>query len=249
MKVFVTVKRVIDYNVKARVKADQSGIDLTNVKMSMNPFDEIAVEEAVRLKEAGKVSEIIAISIGPDGAQETLRSAFALGADRGILVKTDQNIESLSAAKIFKNLIQKENADLVIMGKQAIDNDCNQTPQMLAGMLGWAQGTFISKVDIDGRTLTITREIDGGLETIACEAPCVLSTDLRLNTPRFPKLPNIMKAKQKPLEVVPLDSLGIDTTPRQTVLKVTEPAVRKAGIKVADVPELVRRLHEEARVI
>ncbi len=249
MKAFVTVKRVLDYNVKARVKSDQSGVDLTNVKMSINPFDEIAVEEAVLLKESGKITEIIAISIGPDAAQETLRSAMALGADRGILVKTDQDIEPINVAKIIKKLAEQKSPDLIFMGKQAIDNDCNQTPQMLAGILDWAQGTFISKVDIDGRTLTITREVDGGLETIACEAPCVISTDLRLNVPRFPKLPNIMKAKQKPLDIINIDSFGIELRPRHTTLKVTEPPVRKMGIKVADVSELVRRLHEEARVI
>jgi electron transfer flavoprotein beta subunit len=249
MKVLVAVKRVLDYNIKARVKADQSGVDLTNVKMSMNPFDEIAVEEAVRLKEKEKVTEIIAISIGPEAAQEVIRSALALGADRGILVTTEEDIEPLAVAHILQQVVITEGIDLVFLGKQAIDNDCNQTAQMLAGMLGWAQGTFISRLELEGRTLTITREVDGGLETIACEAPCVISADLRLNVPRFPKLPNIMKAKQKPLTVLPIDSFGLDIAPRHAVLKVTDPPVRKAGIKVADVSELVRRLHEEVKVI
>ncbi|MGN6670445.1 MAG: electron transfer flavoprotein subunit beta/FixA family protein [Candidatus Nucleicultricaceae bacterium] len=242
MKILVSVKRVVDFNVKIRVKSDQTGVELTNVKMAMNPFDEIAVEEAVRLKEKGKATEIIAISIGTGASQETLRSALALGADRAILVETDQEIQPLAAAKILKTITLKENPDLIILGKQAIDDDCNQTGQMLAGLLNWPQGTFISVLEVDNQTLHITREIDGGLEKIKTPLPAVVTTDLRLNVPRYPTLPNIMKAKQKPLEVLPLASLGLDTTPRQIALKVTEPPARKGGIKVKSVEELVEKL-------
>lgn len=242
MKILVSVKRVVDFNVKIRVKSDQTGVELTNVKMAMNPFDEIAVEEAVRLKEKGTATEIVAISIGTGASQETLRSALALGADRAILVETDQEIQPLAAAKILKTITEKEKPDLIILGKQAIDDDCNQTGQMLAGLLNWPQGTFISVLEVDNQTLHITREIDGGLEKIKTPLPAVVTTDLRLNVPRYPTLPNIMKAKQKPLEVLPLPSLSLDTTPRQIALKVTEPPVRKGGIKVKSVEELVEKL-------
>ncbi len=249
MKILVAVKRVIDYNVKARVKADGSGVELQNVKMSMNPFDEIAVEEAVRLLESGKAKEIVAVSIGPKLAQEQIRSALALGADRGILVETDQPVEPLAVAKILKALIEKEKPDLVILGKQAIDDDSNQTGQMLSALLDWPQGTFISKLELNGSEATVVREVDGGLEKISFPLPAVCTTDLRLNTPRYPKLPNIMKAKQKPLEMITPESLKVDITPRQKTLKVTEPEKRKAGIKVASVEELVQKLTQEARVL
>lgn len=240
----MAVKRVLDYNLKARIKADGSGIDLTNLKMSMNPFDEIAIEEAVRLKEAGKAQEIIVVSIGSDAATEQIRAALALGADRGMLIETNQDAEPLDVAKLLAQVIKEQKIDLVILGKQAIDNDCNQTGQMLAALLGWAQGTFISKLIIDERTVIFTREIDGGLETLRAPLPVVLTTDLRLNEPRYPKLPNIMKAKQKPLEkITPLD-LGITLKVRHETLKVNEPPLRKGGIKVKSVKELVQLLHE-----
>ena len=249
MKVLVAVKRVVDYNVKIRVKADQSGVELANVKMSMNPFDEIATEEAVRLKEAGKVTEIVAVSMGPAQCQETIRTALAMGADRGIHVKTDGELQPLAVAKLFKAVIDAEKPDLVILGKQAIDDDSNQTAQMLAGLLGWAQGTFASKLALDGGTLTVTREIDGGLETLALKMPVIVSTDLRLNEPRYASLPNIMKAKKKPIDEKTPETLGVDVTPRLKTLKVEEPAKRKSGIKVKTVQELVEKLHNEARVI
>jgi len=245
MKVLVPVKRVVDYNVKIRVKADKSGVELQNVKMSMNPFDEIAVEEAVRLKEGGKVSEIIAISIGPQQAQETIRTALAMGADRGILVKTDLQVEPLAVAKILQKIAGEENPDLIIMGKQAIDDDCNQTGQMLAGLLGWAQGTFASEVKPEGGAVQVTREIDGGLETVKIKTPAVITTDLRLNEPRYASLPNIMKAKQKPIAEKSPDDLGVDITPRLKSLKVEQPAKRGAGEKVASVEELVEKLKKE----
>ena len=249
MKVLVAVKRVVDYNVKIRVKADSSGVELANVKMSMNPFDEIATEEAVRLKEAGKATEIVAVSMGPAQCQETIRTALAMGADRGIHVKTDAELQPLSVAKLFKAVIDAEKPDLVILGKQAIDDDSNQTAQMLAGLLGWAQGTFASKLAIDGGTLNVTREIDGGLETLALKMPVIVSTDLRLNEPRYASLPNIMKAKQKPIDEKTPEALGVDVAPRLKTLKVEEPAKRKSGIKVKTVQELVDKLHNEARVI
>ncbi len=249
MKILVPVKRVVDFNVKIRVKSDQSGIELANVKMSMNPFCEIAVEEAVRLKEKGIATEIIAVSIGPQQAQETLRTALAMGADRAILVQTDVNVEPLAVAKILKALVDKETPQLVILGKQSIDGDNNQTGQMLAALLGWGQGTFASKVEKDGDDLKITREIDGGLETLDLKLPCVVTTDLRLNEPRYASLPNIMKAKQKPLATMAPADLGVDVTPRVVTLKVSEPPKRKAGIKVKDVTELVDKLKNEAKVI
>lgn len=249
MKILVAVKRVIDYNVKARVKTDGSGVELQNVKMSMNPFDEIAVEEAVRLVEAGKAKEIVAVSIGPKLAQEQLRSAMALGVDRGILVETDQIVEPLAVAKILKALVEKEKPDLVLLGKQAIDDDANQTGQMLSALLDWPQGTFVSKLTIDGPQVTVLREVDGGLEKTSFPLPAVCTTDLRLNTPRYPKLPNIMKAKQKPLEVTTPESLGVDSAPRQKILKMSEPEKRKAGIKVSSVEELIQKLSQEARVL
>ena len=254
MKILVPVKRVIDYNVKVRVKADQSGVDLANVKMSMNPFDEIAIEEAVRLKEAGKASEIIAVTIGPEKAQEQIRTAMAIGADRGILVQTDApidlgGVEPLAVAKTLKAIVDRENPDLIIMGKQSIDDDSNQTGQMLAALLGWAQGTFASKLEIGDGSLKVTREIDGGLETLELKMPAVITTDLRLNEPRYAKLPDIMKAKKKELEVLTPGDLGVDTAPRLEVLKVSEPPVRQGGVKVASVDELVDKLKNEAKVI
>lgn len=249
IKILVPVKRVIDYNVKARVKADQSGIDLTGVKMSMNPFDEIAVEEAVRLKEKGQAAEIIAVSIGPAGAQETLRTALAIGADRALHVTTDQDVEPLAVAKILAKLVAQENPQLVIMGKQAIDDDSNQTGQMLAGLLGWGQATFASKVELAADSVTVTREVDGGLETLKLALPALVTTDLRLNEPRYASLPNIMKAKKKPLDAIDPASLGIDLSPRLKVLKVAEPAKRTGGGKVADVAALVDKLKNDARVI
>ncbi|MBL0769019.1 electron transfer flavoprotein subunit beta/FixA family protein [Sphingopyxis sp. DHUNG17] len=242
MKILVPVKRVLDYNVKPRVKADGTGVDLANVKMSMNPFDEIAVEEAIRLKEKGAASEIVAVSIGPAKAQETLRTALAMGADRAILVQTDDAVEPLAVAKILKAIADAEAPGLVILGKQAIDDDNNQTGQMLAALTGWAQGTFASKVDVEGDSVSVTREVDGGLETVKLKTPAVVTTDLRLNEPRYASLPNIMKAKSKPLETKSPTDYGVDTAPRVKVLKVAEPPVRQAGIKVADVDELVAKL-------
>ena len=246
MKILVPVKRVVDFNVKIRVKPDGSGVELANIKMSMNPFDEIAVEEAIRLKEAGKATEIIAVSIGPAQASETIRTALAMGADRGILVKTDATVEPLAVAKILKSIVEAEKPGLVILGKQAIDDDCNQTGQMLAALLGWAQGTFASKIEIAGDKLSVTREVDGGLETIKLKLPAVITTDLRLNEPRYPSLPNIMKAKKKPLEVKKPEDFGVDISPRLKVLKTTEPPTRKAGVKVGSVAELVQKLKSEA---
>ena len=249
MKVLVPVKRVVDYNVKIRVKADGSGFETANVKMSMNPFDEIAVEEAVRLKEAGKATEIIAVSVGPATAQETLRTALAMGADRAILVQTDAETQPLGVAKVLKALVDREGPTLVILGKQAIDDDCNQTGQMLAALLGWGQGTFASKIVPGEDAVAVTREIDGGLETVNLKLPAIVTADLRLNEPRYASLPNIMKAKKKPLETVTPDALGVDVAPRLTTLKVVEPAKRSAGVKVADVAALVDKLKNEARVI
>ena len=250
VKILVPVKRVVDYNVKVRVKADGSGVDLANVKMSMNPFDEIAIEEAVRLKEAGIATEVIAVSCGVAACQETLRTAMAIGADRGILVDCgDTEIQPLSVAKLLKALCDKEQPQLVICGKQAIDDDANQTGQMLAALQNWPQATFASKVVIAGGKATVTREIDGGLETLEMSLPAVVSTDLRLNEPRYATLPNIMKAKKKPLDTVKPADLGVDVTPRLTTLKVAEPAKRSAGIRVADVAELVNKLKNEAKVI
>lgn len=249
MKILVPVKRVVDYNVKVRVKSDQSGVETANVKMSMNPFDEIAVEEAIRLQESGVAEEIVAVSIGVSQCQETIRTALAMGMDRGILVETDQEVQPLAVAKILRHLVERESPQLVICGKQAIDDDNNQTGQMLAAMLGWSQGTFASKlVFADGRLL-LTREVDGGLETVSLSMPSVVTTDLRLNEPRFVKLPNIMKAKKKPLEVIPMDSLGLDTASRVKILKVEDPPQRAAGIKVGSVEELVDKLRNEAKVI
>ncbi len=249
MKVLVPVKRVVDYNVKIRVKADGSGVETANVKMSMNPFDEIAVEEAVRLKEAGKATEIIAVSVGPATAQETLRTALAMGADRAILVQTDAETQPLGVAKVLKALVDREGPTLVILGKQAIDDDCNQTGQMLAALLGWGQGTFASKIVPGEGVVAVTREIDGGLETVNLKLPAIVTADLRLNEPRYASLPNIMKAKKKPLETVTPDALGVDVAPRLTTLKVVEPTKRSAGVKVADVAALVDKLKNEARVI
>ncbi|MBN4096452.1 MULTISPECIES: electron transfer flavoprotein subunit beta/FixA family protein [Methylobacterium] len=249
MKVLVPVKRVVDYNVKIRVKADGSGVELANVKMSMNPFDEIAVEEAIRLKEKGKVTEIVAVSIGPQQAQETLRTALAMGADRAILVKTDVNCEPLAVAKLLKAVVEKERPELVILGKQAIDDDSNQTGQMLAALLGWPQGTFAYKIEPGEGSLDVTREVDGGLQTVSLKLPAIVTTDLRLNEPRYASLPNIMKAKKKPLEELAPDALGVDVTPRLTVLKTAEPPGRSAGVKVASAAELVQKLKVEAGVI
>jgi electron transfer flavoprotein beta subunit len=249
MRILVAVKRVIDYNVKIRVKPDGSGVDTANVKMSMNPFDEIAVEEAVRLKEKGKVEDILAVSVGPTQAQETIRTALAIGADRGILVTQDGIVEPLAVAKILKELVTRENIDLVILGKQAIDDDSNQTGQMLAALLGWGQATFASKVEVGEGSLTVAREVDGGSETEEIKLPAVVTTDLRLNEPRYASLPNIMKAKKKPLDTISAADLGIDATPRLTQLKVSEPPKRGAGVKVADVAELVDKLKNEAKVI
>jgi len=249
MKILVPVKRVVDYNVKVRVKSDQTGVELAGVKMAMNPFDEIAVEEAVRLKEKGVATEIVAVSVGPAAAQETLRTALAMGADRGILVETDISPEPLAVAKILKVLADKEQPGLFILGKQAIDDDMNATGQMLAALLGWPQGTFASKVEIAGDTATVTREVDGGLETIAISLPAVVTADLRLNDPRYASLPNIMKARKKPIDVVKPADLGVDPAPRLTTLKVVEPPKRQAGKKVASVAELVDKLRNEAKVI
>jgi electron transfer flavoprotein beta subunit len=249
MKVLVAVKRVVDYNVKVRVKADGSGVDTANVKMSMNPFDEIAVEEAVRMKEKGVVTEIVAVSCGVTGAQETLRTALALGADRAILVETDVELQPLAVAKLLKAIVDKEQPRVVLLGKQAIDDDSNQTGQMLAALLGWPQGCFASKIDIAGDRVTVKREVDGGLETIESALPIVITSDLRLNEPRYATLPNIMKAKKKPLETTTPAALGVDAAPRLTTLKVVEPAKRKGGGRVADVGELVNKLRNEAKVI
>jgi electron transfer flavoprotein beta subunit len=249
MKILVPVKRVVDYNVKIRAKTDGSGVETANVKMSMNPFDEIAVEEAVRLKEAGTASEIIAVSLGTQACQETLRTALAMGADRAILVQTDAELQPLAVAKALKAVVEREQPRLVIMGKQAIDDDCNQTGQMLAALLGWPQGTFASKVVPGDGTVRVTREIDGGLETVELRLPAVVTTDLRLNEPRYASLPNIMKAKKKPLETLGPADLGVEVAPRLKTLKVTEPPKRQAGIKVSSVAELVDKLKNEARVI
>jgi electron transfer flavoprotein beta subunit len=249
MKVLVPVKRVIDYNVKVRVKPDGSGVDLANVKMSMNPFDEIAVEQAVRLKEAGTAEEVIAVSIGVQQAQETLRTALAMGADRGILVQTDETVEPLAVAKILKGIVEAEGPHLVIMGKQAIDDDCNQTGQMLAALLGWAQGTFISKIELGSGEAEVVREIDGGLETLKLKLPAVVTTDLRLNEPRYASLPNIMKAKKKPIDTKAPDDYGVDVAPRLKTVSVAEPPKRQGGIMVEDVATLVDKLKNEARVI
>jgi len=250
MKVLVPVKRVVDYNVKIRVKADGSGVELANVKMSMNPFDEIAVEEAIRLKEKGTVTEIVAVSIGSAKAQETIRTALAMGADRGILVETgDDPVEPLAVAKLLKCVVEAEKPNIVILGKQAIDDDCNQTGQMLAALLNWPQATFASKVLVEGDSLHVTREVDGGLETLKLNLPAIVTTDLRLNEPRYASLPNIMKAKKKPLDVKKPGDFGVDTAPRLKVLKTTEPPGRKAGVKVANAAELVAKLKNEAGVL
>jgi electron transfer flavoprotein beta subunit len=249
MKVLVPVKRVVDFNVKIRVKADGSGVELANVKMSMNPFDEIAVEEALRLKEAGKATEIVAVSIGPAQAAETIRTALAMGADRGILVKTDAAVEPLAVAKILKAIVEAEQPGLVIMGKQAIDDDCNQTGQMLAALLNWPQGTFASKIVVDGASVQVTREVDGGLQTVKLQTPAIVTTDLRLNEPRYASLPNIMKAKKKPIDEKTPEAYGVDIKPRLEVLKTVEPARRKGGIKVTSVADLVGKLRNEAGVI
>ena len=249
MKVLVPVKRVIDYNVKVRVKADQTGVELANVKMSMNPFDEISIEEAIRLKEAGQAEEVIAVSVGVQQCQETIRTALAMGADRGIHVVHDGDIEPLVVAKILKELVDKEEPSIVIVGKQAIDDDSNQTGQMLAALLGWGQATFVSKVEIEGESIKATREVDGGLETISVMLPAVLTTDLRLNEPRYASLPNIMKAKKKPIEQFTPVELGVDPSCRMEILKVAEPPTREAGVKVNDVGELVEKLRNTAKVI
>ena len=249
MKIIVPVKRVVDYNVKIRVKSDGSGVELANVKMSMNPFDEIAVEEALRLREAGKADEVIAVSIGPQQSQETIRTALAMGADRGILIKTDDLVEPLAVAKMLKGVIDEEAPQLVILGKQAIDDDANQTGQMLSALLGWSQATFASKLEINGDTATVTREVDGGLQTIESKMPLIMTTDLRLNEPRYASLPNIMKAKKKPLDEKTPGDYGVDTAPRLKVVNTTEPEARKAGVIVADVNELVDKLKNEAGVL
>lgn len=253
MKVLVTVKRVVDYNVKVRVKADQSGVELANVKMSMNPFDEIAVEEAVRLKEAGKATEVVVVSVGVKQAQETLRTALAMGADRGVLIEAassvDKDIEPLAVAKLIAGVIKEEGADLVIMGKQAIDNDCNATGQMTAALMGWAQATFASKLDLGDGEAQVTREVDGGLQTIGVQLPAIVTVDLRLNEPRYASLPNIMKAKKKLIASKTPADYGVDTAPRHEVISVKEPPTRQAGIKVGSVDELVGKLRDEAGVI
>ncbi len=248
MKILVPVKRVIDYNLKPRVKADGSGVDLANVKMSMNPFDEIAVEEALRLKEKGHASEVVVVSIGPAKAQETLRTGLAMGADRAVLVETDAEVEPLAVAKILKAIVAEENPGIVLLGKQAIDDDSNQTGQMLAALLGWGQGTFASKVEVEGDHVAVTREVDAGLETVRLKLPAIVSTDLRLNEPRYASLPNIMKAKSKPLAVKKPEDVGVDIAPRLKTLKVTEPPVRKAGVVVGSVDELVAKLKEMGAV-
>jgi electron transfer flavoprotein beta subunit len=248
MKILVPVKRVVDFNVKVRVKSDGSGVELANVKMSMNPFDEIAVEEAIRLKEAGKATEIVAVSIGPAQASETIRTALAMGADRGILVKAEGNVEPLAVAKILKAVVEAEKPGLVILGKQAIDDDSNQTGQMLAALLGWSQGTFASKVAIEGDSISVTREVDGGLQTLKLKAPAIVTTDLRLNEPRYASLPNIMKAKKKPIEEKTPDALGVDIKPRLEVVKTSEPPGRQSGVKVGSVAELVGKLKEAGAI-
>ena len=249
MKILVPVKRVVDYNIKIRIKADGSGVELANVKMSMNPFDEIAVEEALRQKEAGKATEVVIVSIGPAQSTETIRTALAMGADRGILVKTEAAVEPLAVAKILKRVVEDEAPGLVILGKQAIDDDCNQTGQMLAALLNWPQGTFASKLVIDGEAISVTREVDGGLQTVKLKAPAIVTTDLRLNEPRYASLPNIMKAKKKPIaDKTPAD-YGIDIAPRLEILKTTEPPGRKAGVKVGSVAELVGKLKDEAGIL
>ena len=249
MKVLVPVKRVVDYNVKVRVKSDGSGVDIANVKMSMNPFDEIAVEEAMRLKEGGKATEVIAVSCGVTQCQETLRTAMAIGADRAVLVETDAELQPLAVAKLLKAVADKEQPQLIVLGKQAIDDDCNQTGQMLAALLGWPQATFASKVSIEGDKVVVTREVDGGLETLSLSLPAIVTTDLRLNEPRYVTLPNIMKAKKKQLDIVKPDELGVDVTPRLKTLKVAEPPKRSAGTMVPDVATLVAKLKNEAKVI
>ena len=249
MKVLVPVKRVIDYNVKVRVKADNSGVELANVKMAMNPFDEIAVEQALRLKEAGGADQVVAVSIGPAQNQETIRTALAMGADRGIHIEASHDIEPLAVAKLLKAVVERENPSLVLVGKQAIDDDCNQTGQMLAALLGWAQGTFVSALEVTSDKAKVVREVDGGLEHLEIKMPAIVSVDLRLNEPRYASLPNIMKAKKKPLDSLTVDDLGVDITPRLTIVKVEEPAAREAGIKVANVKELVEKLKNEAKVI
>jgi len=249
MKVLVPVKRVVDYNVKVRVKSDGSGVDIANVKMSMNPFDEIAVEEAMRLKEAGKVSEVVAVSCGVTQCQETLRTAMAIGADRALLVETEVELQPLAVAKLIKALVDKEQPQLIILGKQAIDDDCNQTGQMLAALLDWPQATFASKVVIEDGKAIVTREVDGGLETLSLTMPAIITTDLRLNEPRYVTLPNIMKAKKKQLDILKPDELGVDVAPRLKTIKVSEPAKRAAGVMVPDVATLVNQLKTEAKVI
>ena len=249
MKVLVAVKRVVDFNVKIRVKSDGTGVETGNVKMSMNPFDEIALEEGVRMREAGTADELIAVSMGPQACQETIRTALAMGADRGILVETDAELEPLAVAKLLKAITEKENPDLVILGKQAIDDDCNQTGQMLAGLRGWGQGSFASGLEFGDAKVTVTREIDGGLETVALTLPAVVTTDLRLNEPRYASLPNIMKAKKKPIDTMTPEDLGVDAAPRLKILKVDEPQGREVGIMVETVAELVDKLRNEAKVI
>ncbi|MCK1542599.1 electron transfer flavoprotein subunit beta/FixA family protein [Bradyrhizobium sp. 147] len=249
MKVLVPVKRVVDYNVKVRVKSDGSGVELANVKMSMNPFDEIAVEEALRLKEGGKATEIVVVSIGPAQASETIRTGLAMGADRGILVKVDGNVEPLAVAKILKKVAEEEQPGLIILGKQAIDDDSNQTGQMLAALLGWSQATFASKLEVEGSDFKVTREVDGGLQTVKLKGPAIVTTDLRLNEPRYASLPNIMKAKKKPIAEKTVADYGVDVAARLEILKTTEPAGRKAGVKVKDVAELVSKLKNEAGVL
>jgi electron transfer flavoprotein beta subunit len=249
MKILVAIKRVLDFTIKPRIKMDQSGVELANLKMSMNPFDEIAVEEAIRLKETKKAKEVIVISIGPKACQEVIRTALAMGADRGILIETEDDVQPLKVAKILQKIAEQETPQMIFLGKQAIDNDCNQTGQMLAGLLGWSQGTFISKLELKGSEAIVTREVDGGLEKIACPLPTVLTTDLRLNTPRYLKLPEIMKAKQKPLNILPVSTFGDLSDAAQKILNISEPPQRKSGKKVSDVAELVRCLHEEAKVI
>ena len=249
MKVLVPIKRVIDYNVKVRVKADNSGVELANVKMAMNPFDEIAVEQALRLKESGGADEVVVVSIGPSQNQETIRTGLAMGADRGIHIEASHDIEPLAVAKLLREVVARENPGLVFVGKQAIDDDCNQTGQMLAALLGWAQGTFVSSIEIGDDKATVIREVDGGLEHLEISMPAVVTVDLRLNEPRYASLPNIMKAKKKPLDSLTVEELGIDVSPRLTVVKIEEPEVRSAGIKVTDVSELVNKLKNEAKVI
>ena len=249
MKVLVPVKRVIDYNVQVRVKSDQSGVELTNVKMAMNPFCEIAVEQAIRMKEAGQAEEVIVVSAGPQKTQETLRTGLAMGADRGIHIESEADLEPLAVAKLLQKVVEKEGAGIVVMGKQAIDGDNNQTGQMLSALLGWSQGTFISKLEVNADSAKVTREVDGGLETVELKMPAVVTVDLRLNEPRYASLPNIMKAKKKPIDVLSIDELGVDVSPRLQVVKVEEPEKRKAGEIVANVAELVDKLKNEAKVI